>query len=572
MVDTLARSDQDIDASLVASSTLRRYWLLVVAALGVTLVIASIVALNAALPDIARETSATQTQLTWIVDGYTLVLACLLLPAGAIGDRYGRRGALLAGLAIFGIASIAPVFLDSPVEIIIARAIAGVGAAFIMPATLSLLTVAFPKSERNKAVGVWAAFASSGAVVGFMMTGLLLRWFSWQSIFYGFAAAAVVLFVATCTIGSSRDDSATPLDWVGAVLIGAAVAVFVFGIVEAPERGWTDPVVWGGLGAGVILAAVFAVVELRCRHPLLDVRLFRHPGFASGSIAITILFLANFGFFFLAMQYMQLILGYSPLTTAFALSPLLAPVMVLGATLHLYLPRVGLRATLGLGLFFLVTGLFCMRTVDIGSTYLDLVWPLLITSAGIGMVIAPGTSAITSAVPDEKQGVASAVNDTTREVGAALGIAVAGSVLAAGYSSHLAPVLAGFPDQVRDAALDSLAQALAVAGHLGPQGQRLTQLAESAFMHGMDLSLLVVSIVAVIAAAFVGVWAPGRNGQQFGFVRRLTARSADELGGAVAEHDDGGVRAPAGDGGKHRAVDHPQSVHAPHSALRVDDR
>jgi EmrB/QacA subfamily drug resistance transporter len=560
MADTLVQSDQDIDANLATLSKFGRYWLLTVAALGVTLVIASIVALNAALPDIARETSATQTQLTWIVDGYTLVLACLLLPAGAIGDRYGRRGALLVGLAIFGLASVAPVFLDSSVEIIIARAAAGIGAAFIMPATLSLLTVAFPRAERNKAVGIWAAFASSGAVVGFMLTGLLLKWFSWQSIFWGFAAAAAGLFIATCTIRSSRDETATPLDWVGALVIGTAVAVFVFGIVEAPERGWTNPVVWGGLAAGVVLAVTFVVVELRRRHPLLDVRLFGHAGFATGSIGITILFFANFGFFFLAMQYMQLILGYSPLKTAFALSPLLAPVMILGVTLHLYLPRVGLRATLALGLFLIAAGLFSMRTVDIGSPYIDLMWPLLITSAGIGMVIAPATSAITGAVPDEKQGVASAVNDTTREVGAALGIAVAGSVLAAGYTSHLAPGLATFPEQVREAALESLAQALAVAGQLGPQGPHLAQLAESAFMQSMDLSLLVVSVVSLAAAAFVAIWAPGRDGQQFGFVQRFRSRWSrpdDELGGAVADHDDGGMRPATRDGGKHRAVDHP---------------
>src|SRR3954454_22333264 len=192
MVGTLTRSHQDIDASL---SERARFWLLTVAALDVLLVISSMVALNAALPDMAVQTSATQTQLTWIVDGYTLVLACLLLPAGAIGDRYGRRGALLAGLAIFAVASLAPTVFDSPVQIIIARAVAGIGAAFIMPATLSLLTASFPKSERNKAVGIWAGVASSGAIVGFMGTGLLLNFFSWQSIFYAFTAAAVGMFI-----------------------------------------------------------------------------------------------------------------------------------------------------------------------------------------------------------------------------------------------------------------------------------------------------------------------------------------------------------------------------------------
>ena len=250
----------------------------------------------------------------------------------------------------------------------------------------------------------------------------------------------------------------------------------------------------------------------------------------------------------------------SPLTTAFALIPLAVPIMVLGATMHLYLPKVGLRLAVSLGLILIGAGLFALRFLDAGSDYVDLMWPMLITAVGIGLCVAPTTSAIMNAVPDEKQGVASAVNDATREVGAAVGIAVAGSVLAAQYSRVLAPGLAGFPDQVREAALGSLAQALAVAGELGPQGARLADLAESAFIESMDLSLFVLTILLAVAAMFVAVWSPGRNGQQFNFVQRVTARwshSDDELGGPVADHDDGGVRAPTGDGGEHRSVDHP---------------
>lgn len=559
MVDTLVRSDQNIDAGLASLSKFGRFWLLTVAALDVLLVISSMVALNAALPDIALQTAATQTQLTWVVDGYTLVLACLLLPAGALGDRYGRRGALLFGLTIFAVASFAPTIFDSPMEIIAARAVAGAGAAFIMPATLSLLTAAFPKDERNKAIGIWAGFASSGAIVGFMGTGLLLHFFEWQSVFYAFAVGSVALLVCTCTIRSSRDETAAPIDWVGAVLIGGAVAVFVFGVVEAPVRGWTHPLVWGCMSGGVTLAVVFAVVELRRRHPLLDVRLFARPDFTTGSVGITFLFFANFGFFFVVMQYMQLILGYSPLQTAWALAPLAVPIVALGATMHLILPRLGLRLVVAAGLFLIGVGLFSMRSLHADSTYLDLVWPFLVTSAGIGLCVAPTTAAIMNAVPAEKQGVASAVNDTTREVGAAVGIAVAGSVLAAQYAHALAPVLDAFPAPVRSAASESLANALEVAKQLGPQGTTLTKLAESAFLDAMDLSLIVVSTVVVVAAAFVAVWAPGRDGKQLRFMRRMTARRSadDELGGAVREHDNGGVGTASRDGGQHRAVDDP---------------
>ena len=558
MVDTLARSEQDIDANLASLSRFGRFWLLTVAAVDVLLVISSMVALNAALPDIALQTAATQTQLTWVVDGYTLVLACLLLPAGALGDRYGRRGALLLGLAIFAIASLAATIFDSPVQIIVSRAVAGIGAAFIMPATLSLLTAAFPKSERNKAIGIWAGVASSGAIVGFMGTGLVLHFLEWQSVFYAFAIASVGLFICTCTIRSSRDESARPVDWVGAVLIACAVAVFVFGVVEAPTRGWTHPAVWGCMSAGVALVLLFAIVELRRKYPLLDVRLFARPDFTTGAVGITFLFFANFGFFFVVMQYMQLILGYSPLQTAWALVPVAIPIVALGATMHLILPRVGLRLVVGVGLLLIAAGLFSMRYLHADSAYIEMVFPFLITSTGIGLCVAPTTSAIMNAVPTEKQGVASAVNDTTREVGAAVGIAVAGSVLAAQYTNALGPGLTALPEQVRGPALASLANALEVAKQIGPQGAGLAHLAEHAFLDAMDLSLIVVSTVLAVAAAFVAVWAPGRDGRQFRFIRRLTARrSDDELGGTVAEHDDRRVRAATGDGRQDRPVDHP---------------
>ncbi|MDX1884612.1 MFS transporter [Mycolicibacterium sp. 120270] len=559
MVDTVARAADDIDPGLTRLSRRARTWLLTVASLDVLMVITSMVALNAALPDIALDTNATQGELTWVVDGYTLVLACLLLPAGAIGDRYGRRGTLLCGLAIFGVASISPVFFDSPLHIIIARAVAGMGAALIMPATLSLLTAAFPKSERNKAVGIWAGVCGSGAVIGFLGSGVLLHFFSWQSIFWAFTAASVAMFVLTCTIASSRDEALTPVDWIGAVLIGGAVAVFVFGVVEAPIRGWTHPVVWGAIAGGAALAVAFAITQLRHDHPLLDVRLFSRPDFATGAVGITFLFLANFGFFYVEMQYLQLVLGYTPLQTAFALAPLALPILAFSATMHLYLPRMGLRITVALGLALIGAGLLATCTLDADAAYIDLAWPLLITAAGIGLCTAPTTTAIMHAVPDEKQGVASAVNDATREIGAALGIAIAGSILAAQFNNQLEPALAAFPEQIRGSALDSLAHALAVAEHMGPQGAQLAAVANEAFVHAMHNSLVVLSVSLFVAAAFIAVWAPGRDGRQLQFVRRLIARRSrhDQLGGVVSEHDDGGVRTPAGDGRQDGAVDHP---------------
>jgi EmrB/QacA subfamily drug resistance transporter len=526
MVDTLAPSDQDIDPAMGDLTRRRRVWTLFVACLGVLLVVASLVALNTALGDIATSTNATQTQLTWIVDSYTLAMACLLLPAGAIGDRYGRRGALRVGLVVFAVASAAPVIWSDPGYVIIARGLAGAGAAFIMPATLSLITSAYRRQERTKAVAIWAGVAGCGGVAGMLGSGVLLRFWPWQSIFWGFAATALALFIATFSVGTSKDPDSTPLDWIGAVLIGGAVAVLVLGILEAPMRGWIHPEVLGCLAAGVVLAVLFAVVELRRRHPLLDVRLFRVPEFATGAAAITVMFMAMFGFFFLVMQFIQLVLGYSALGTALAIAPLALPLMVLSPLSSWYLPKFGLRAVVLVGMLLLAGGLMSMRMLHLDSSYWELAWPLLTVSTGIGLFTAPTTSAIMTAVPDDKQGVASAVNDTTREVGAALGIALAGSMLAAQYSSRIAPSLTALPGPVRDASSGSLAEALQVARRLGPQGAQLTDAARLAFLGAFQSSMLALAVVVVIAAVFITVLAPGRDGRRFGFVRRLGKRRA----------------------------------------------
>jgi EmrB/QacA subfamily drug resistance transporter len=559
MVDALIRSDQRTEAPDPLGSDRARIWTMVVACMGVTLVIASMVALNTALGDIAVATSATQSQLTWIVDCYSVVLACLLLPAGAIGDRYGRRGALLVGLATFGIASLASAVFTSPLQLIAARGVAGAGAAFIMPATLSLLTATHRDDQRARAIGIWAGVAGSGAVIGMLGSGTLLHFWPWRSIFWTFAVSAALIFVLACTVKSSRDDEATPLDWAGAGLIAGAVAVFVFGLLEAPARGWSHPLVYGALSAGVLLAVAFGFVELRRRHPLLDVRLFRRPDFATGSATITIFFMAMLGFFFVIMQYVQLVRGYSPIHAALALSPLMAPMLTLSVLSQWYLPRMGLRLVVFIGLLLISAGFLWMRVLQIDSPYWDMVWPLLVMSTGIGFCTAPSTSAIMAAVPDEKQGVASAVNDTTREVGAALGIALAGSILAVRYTHAITPQLAAFPAPLRAPASHSLAQALQISKTLGPQGRQLAELSETAFLRAMESSLLVMGAIIAVSALLIGAWAPGRDGQQLRLVRRLRSRrtSDHELRRPMAEHRDAGVRAAAGDRGQHRAVDHP---------------
>jgi EmrB/QacA subfamily drug resistance transporter len=524
MVETLVRPDQRTDAVGIGGSPRPRIWTLSVGCMGVALVVASMTALNTALGDLAVATSATQSQLNWIVDGYTVALACLLLPAGAIGDRYDRRGALLAGLVIFAVGSVAPAMLHSPLQIIAGRAAAGAGAAFVMPATLSLLTVAYPKEDRMKAVGVWAGTAGCGGVLGMLGSGLLLCFWDWHAIFWSLGVAGLAIFALACTVAPSRDTNAPRIDSLGAVLIGAALAISVAAILEAPDRGWSDSLVWGGLVAGAVIMAVFGVVEFRKRQPLLDVRLFADPSFATGVATIVVLFGATFGFFYLGMQYVQQIMGYSPLATAAAFGPFMVPLGIFSALSFWYVPKLGLRLVVFLGTTIMAVGFGCIRVLDLHSTYLDLAWPTLILAIGIGFCTAPTTSAIMGAVTDEKQGVASAVNDASREMGGALGIAVAGSILAGRYSHELAPRLAQFPAPVRGPATDSLAKAVEVAAKLGPQGNQLAEVSKVAFLTALHASTTVMAVIVAVAAVLIGLWAPGRDGRQLRVVRRLRSR------------------------------------------------
>ncbi|MDT5222562.1 MAG: hypothetical protein QOF15_4667 [Mycobacterium sp.] len=523
-VNTHEGADQPAVDSFTDGSRVRRGWTLFIACAGVAIVIASMIALNTALSDIAIATAATQTQLTWIVDSYTLLLACLLLPAGAIGDRYGRRSALLVGTAIFALASAAPLVFDSPFQIIAARGLAGAGAAFVMPATLSLLTVAYPPEARAKAVGIWAGVAGTAGLFGLVGTGLLIEFFDWHAIFWTLAIGGLLVFVLTLTIAESRDADSPRLDVPGAVTIGAAVAVFVFGILQAPAYGWSDPRVFGCLIVGAVLAVVFGFIELRRPQPLLDIRLFGHPNFGTGAAAITVIFLATFALVFLVVQYMQQVMGYSALVAALALSPMGLPLLTLSTLSSWYVPKLGLRVVVFVSMALISVGYLCMCTLDVDSSYLEVLWPLMVVAAGIGLCTAPTTSAIMSAAPDRKQGVASAVNDATREVGGALGIALAGSILAGSYSHRIVSALGDYPEPVRGPVADSLSKALAVANQLGPSGLQLADRSKEAFVAASHSSYAVLAIIVAVLAFIIPLFAPGRDGEQLSVIRRLRNR------------------------------------------------
>lgn len=493
------------------TSTLgRRRWALVVSCIAVALVLGSMVALYTALPDIAVSTGASQFELTWVADGYTLAVACLVLPAGAVGDRYGRRGVLIVGLLLFAVASLASLTADDPWWLIGTRAVAGVGAALVMPSTLSLLTEDADAAARRQAVGIWAGVAASGAVLGVLFSGVMLEFSSWRAIFAALAVAATVLAVAAWWIPPPRERSRPPVDVPGSVASAVAVGLLVIGVVEAPQRGWGDPLVLALFVGSLVGLAVFTGLELRSAHPLLDVRLFADRGFAAGTVSLVLHFLVIFGVFLLLTQYLQLIRGYAPVVVALALTPLIVPIVVVSLGAPQLAARFGLRPMLVAGLLALAVGSFLVGTLEPDTGYSVIVWSLLILGVGLGLCSAPSTSAVVEAIPPEKHSVAAAVNDATREIGAAIGIAIAGSVLAAGYGRRIGVVADGLPPPVRTAFEESLAAAL--QAQLGAPGRYDVAGAKAAFVHGCTTAAVVLGVVSAVAAVLVALWTPRRNG------------------------------------------------------------
>ncbi len=482
-----------------------------VACAAVSVIIASMAALYTALPDIATATGATQSQLTWIVDGYTLALACLVLPAGAVGDRYGRRLVLAVGLAVFTAGSLLPLVVQDPAWIIAARVLAGAGAAAVMPSTLSLITGLLPADRRGTAIGLWAGVAGIAGVIGIVGSGFLVQVWSWESIFIVLAASGALMLLCSFTLPESRADVPPRIDVLGGILVAAGLGSLVFGIISGSEYGWTSPAVVATLAAGLALLAAFAVSQLRVRAPLLDVRLFRNRGFSTGALSLTVQFGVTFGVFLILIQYLQLVQGYSPLGASLALAPMMAPLMLVAMVSPRIAERVGLKAVMVVGMGAIAGGLLVMRGVDADSSYFDLLWPTLVMSAGLGLTAAPATTVIVAESPADKQGVAAAVNDATREVGASLGIAAAGSLLAAGYSDGIASVLPRLPEVARGPVADSLAGALAVAEHAGPSGGALVDAAVDAFLDGVASAGLVLACAAGAGAVVMALWAPGRT-------------------------------------------------------------
>ncbi len=488
----------------------RRRLALVVLALSLLVIGMDNTILNVALPTLVNDLGATASQLQWIVDSYVLVFAGLLLTMGALGDRFGRKLALQAGLVIFVLASVASAFAPTANVLIATRALMGIGGALIMPSTLSIITAMFPPKERGRAIAAWAATAGLGIVAGPVIGGWLLEHFSWGSVFLvNVPIVAVALVAGLALVPESKDPHATPLDPVGALLSIAGLTALVYGIIEAPDTGWTAAVTLLTFGAAVVLLGAFVLWELRTTHPMLQIDFFRNPRFSAGSAAITVVFFGLFGTIFVLTQYLQFVLGYSALQAGLRVTPV-AVLVIAAPTAARLVERIGTKAVVAAGLTIVATGLLLISRVDVGDGYGTLAWSLAIIGFGMGATMAPATESIMGSLPLAKAGVGSAMNDTTRMVGGALGVAVIGSALSSSYNSAIQPALRALPPQAAALAGDSVGAALEVARRAGPLGAELADAARAAFVHAMGDALLIGAGVVAVGAVVVLAWLPSR--------------------------------------------------------------
>jgi EmrB/QacA subfamily drug resistance transporter len=473
---------------------------------------------NVALPTLSRELDADTAQLQWIVDAYTLVMAGLMLSVGSLSDRYGRRGWLSSGLALFAITSVFAAQVDSADALIWARAAMGVGAAVIFPTTLSLITNIFVDPvKRAKAIGLWAAMVGVGVAAGPISGGWLLEHFSWGSVFMvnvPVAAAAIIggiLFVPT-----SRDPAAPPVDVPGLILSSIGITALVYTVIEAPNWGWGSAHTAAGFAVAVAVLAGFAWWERRNSHPMLDVSVFLNRRFSGGSLAVTAGFLTLFGFIFVITQYFQFIKAYSAFETGVRLLPVAVSIAVASIVGPRIVERVGTTAVVVAGLTIFAAGLAWASTVDAGTSYVVIATQMVLLGGGLGLTTAHGTESIMGSLSADKAGVGSAVNDTTRELGGTLGVAIVGSVFASIYSSRLGSdsAVAALPAEVRETMERSMAAAQKVASEL-PQGviPNIRAAVDNAFLDGMQVGSLVSAAIALGAAVVVAFMLPARARQ-----------------------------------------------------------
>lgn len=503
-------------------STERSPWVvLAVLCVSVFVIVVDGTIVNVAIPTFVRELGATTSQLQWIVDAYVLVFAGLLMAAGTVGDRFGRKGVLQAGMGLFGLTSLMCALADGPGQLIAWRAAMGVGAALIFPATLAILVNVFrdPK-QRAAAIAVWAATSGLAIALGPVSGGLLLEHFWWGSVFLVNVPVVVLAMIAIAwVVPTSRDETMHRFDPVGVVASIAGITLVVWAVIEGPHRGWTSaPVVGGGmLGLGVLTA--FVVWERRSHHPMLDVRVFTNMRFTAGSLSVTFAFFALMGFIFMVTQYFQFVRGYDTLEAGVRTVPFAVFTAMAAPLSAVLVRRSGTKNVVATGLAMMAVG-FAWCTVDQPLTsYWIIVGQMFFMGFGLGLVNAPATEAILGSLPPDKAGVGSAVNDTARELGATLGVAVVGSVFATVYAGRMGDLLSGTPLPADAMALakQSAGAGQAVAVQAGePTGAAVQAAVNDAFIRGFHAGCWLAAAVVAIGAVLAWRFLPARGAHAAG--------------------------------------------------------
>lgn len=466
--------------------------ILITVSLALMAVIASVTGLNVAQTHMAVEFGASQGAVLWIINIYTLALAALLLPLGALGDRLGRKPVLLAGLGVFGIATVVAGLAPTAAVMLAARVASGVGAAMIMPITLSVITSTFPEERRGKAIGVWTGIAGGGGILGMFLSALLVDVADWRLLFVLPAVLVLVALVMTSkTVPDSRETPAHRFDTVGALLSVIAVTGLIFVLQEGPERGWTAPATLTALAAGLVAAVGFVAWELRRRDAsLLDVRLFRERGLSGGSVTLLVVFGVQAGIGVVLFPFFQAVLGWSGLLSTVAMMPMAVAMMAASGLAPRLAAGIGARSTMLVGIALGGAGMALMALlVSVGGGYPSVLPGLLAMGVGMGLSMTPSTEAVTASLPRGKQGVASALNDVTREFGTALGVALLGALVSAGYRDAVDDRLHGVPRSAADTAREGVANAVEVAGGTGPYAPELLHAARQSFVDGWQQAM-----------------------------------------------------------------------------------
>ena len=490
----------------------QRRTILIAVCIALMAVIASVTGLNVAQPELAVEFGASQSTVLWFINLYTISLAALLLPLGALGDRIGRKPVLLIGLAVFGAANVAAGVATSSEMLLASRLAAGVGAAMIMPVTLAVITATFPPEDRAKGIGVWTGVAGGGGILGMYLSALLVDVATWRCLFI--VPVVLVLIAAAAIVRSvpnSREGAEHRIDMVGSITSVLAVIGLIFALQESPVRGWTEPATLIGLLGGVLAAVAFVLWELRQVAPLLDVRLFGERGLASGSVSLLAVFGVQAGILVVLFPFLQAVLGWSALRATLGMMPMALLMMIASGLAPRVAVRVGARATMATGIVLVGAGLALMASlVSVDGGYLSVLPGMLAMGLGMGWSMTPSTEAITSALPRERQGVASALNDVTREFGTALGVALLGAILSASYRHAIDGRLVGVPEDLADTAREGVANAVAAADGAGPHAQALVRAAQDSFVDAWQHAMWVGAAVMVVLFVFVLARGPRR--------------------------------------------------------------